>query len=214
MSDITDSWSQYRGWCILMGSLHPMGGCSRGGLMNPTRAAWFFVAGMAWVVLRGILVHAVPQLRADFVAQQGGLLLVVPLISVVASLTVPLFFLSFLRHHRFTHQRFLQVSTVVAAVASLLSFALVFMAFVTIVRGIRPPDWSVLLSSPWLLQIIPLLLVGSILLFLVVFSRSTAGNSRLRRAAAVAAVGAVIPSIMMRPPRASGPAHGEFHRHV
>ncbi len=50
--------------------------------MQPTRAAWFFAAGIAWLVLRGILVHALPALHTDQIAQHGGPLLLIPLISV------------------------------------------------------------------------------------------------------------------------------------
>ena len=178
--------------------------------MNPTRAAWFFVAGLAWLVLRSILVHAVPQLRADHVAEQGGLLLFIPLISVVASLAAPLFFLSFLRHHPFPRQRLLQITTVFAAIASLLSFALVLMAFVTTIGGVRITDSSSLLFVSWLLQTIPLLFVGSLFLFLVAFAQSDVGNQVLRRAAAVGAVGAMIPSMMI----AAWVIHSRFPEHL
>jgi hypothetical protein len=165
--------------------------------MKPTRAAWFFVAGLAWLVLRGILVQSLPQIRTDEVAQHGGLLLVVPMISVVASLTAPLFFFSFLRHHRFGGQRFLRFATVVAAVASLLSSFLALAALVTAVAGIRPPDLPFLLASPKLLQATLLVLVGSFFLFLLAFARSSACTVRLRRAAAVGATGAMISAIMV-----------------
>jgi hypothetical protein len=165
--------------------------------MKPTRAAWFFAAGLVWLVLRGILVQSVPQIRTDYVAELGGLLLVIPLISVVASLTIPVFFLSFLRHHRFAGQRFLQVTTVVAAVASLLSFLLALTALVVAVGGIRPPDFPFLLSSPGVLQTVSLLLVGSLFLFLSAFARSGECTVRVRRAAAIGATGAAISVIMV-----------------
>ena len=165
--------------------------------MLPTRAAWIFAAGLAWLVLRGILVSAVPLLRTENVVQQGGLLLIVPLISVIASLTVPLFFLTFLRHHRFSGQRALQVTTILAAGASLLSFTLVIMSFIAIARGTDAADSSLVLSAPWLFQAIPLLLVGSLFLFLAVFARQSGCSAGLCRAAAVGALGTLIPVIMI-----------------
>ncbi len=159
--------------------------------MKPTRAAWFFIAGLVWLVLRGILLRSLPQIRTDYVAEHGGLLLLIPLASVVASLAVPLFFLSFLRHHRFTRQRLLQFATVVAAVASLVSFLLALASLVAAVRGIQPPNWPLLFSSPRLFQ------TNSLLLFLLAFARSDAGNERLRKAAAVGAVGAAVSTIMV-----------------
>ena len=78
--------------------------------MQPTRAAWFFVAGLAWLVLRGIVGASVPALSAANVARNGVLLLVIPLCSVLASATIPLFFWSFLRHHPFAGQRGLRVA--------------------------------------------------------------------------------------------------------
>ncbi len=165
--------------------------------MHPTRAAWFFAAGIAWLALRGILVQALPQLRADQIAQQGGLFLIVPFVSVVASLTAPLFFLSFLRRHRFTEQLALKGATILALTASLLSSALVLMSFVIAVRGAVAAETPFVLSSPWLFQSIPLAFVGSLFLFLVVFTRQSGCDASLRRAAGVAAVGAVIPTIMI-----------------
>ena len=165
--------------------------------MLPTRAAWFFAAGLAWLVLRGILVNAVPVLRTENIAQQGGLLLIIPLISVIASLTVPLFFLTFLRHHRFSGQRALQVMTILAVGASLLSLAVVIMSFVAIARGANAADTSIVLSAPWLFQAIPLLLVGSLFLFLTVFARQSGCSAGLCRAAAVGALGTLIPVIMI-----------------
>lgn len=165
--------------------------------MKPTRAAWFFVAGLVWLVLRGILVQSLPQIRTDYLAEHGGFLLLIPLISVVASLAVPVFFWSFLRHHRFEGQRILRIATWIAAVASVLSFLLAVAALIAAVKGIRPPDWPFLLSSPGLLQATLLLLVGSLFLFLLAFARSDACDARLRRAAAVGAVGAMISTIMV-----------------
>ena len=118
-------------------------------------------------------------------------------ISVVANLAMPLFFLSFLRHHRFIRQRLLRFATVVALVASLASFTLAVASLVAAVRGIRAPDWPFVLSSPRLLQANLLFLVGSLLLFLVAFARSDVGNARLRKAAAVGAIGAAVSTIMV-----------------
>jgi len=165
--------------------------------MKPNRAAWFFVAGLVWLVLRAILLQGVPQIRTDYVAEHGGILLLIPLISVVASLAIPLFFLSFLRRHRFIRQRFLRFATVVAAVASLLSFVQSGASLVAAFRGGSAPDWPFLLISPRLLQANLLFVVGSVLLFLVAFARSDAGNPRLRKAAAVGAVGAAVSTIMV-----------------
>ena len=165
--------------------------------MKPTRAAWFFVVGLVWLVLRAILLQNLPQIRTDYIAEHGGMLLLIPLISVVASLTIPLFFLSFLRRHRFIRQRFLRFATVVAAVASLLSFIQSVASLVAAARGLSSPDWPFLLSSPRLLQANLLFLVGSFLLFLVAFARSDAGGPSLRKAAAVGAVGAAVSTIMV-----------------
>jgi len=165
--------------------------------MKPTRAAWFFVAGLVWLVLRGILLQSLPQIRFDYVAEHGGLLLLIPLTSVVASLAVPLFFLSFLRHNRFRGRRLLQFATVAAAVGSLMSFLLALASLVAAVRGIRPSDWPLLLASPKLFQTNLLLLVGSLLVFLLAFARSDAGNERLRKAAMVGAAGAMVSTIMV-----------------
>lgn len=165
--------------------------------MKPTRAAWFFVVGLLWLVLRGILLQPLPQIRTDHVAEHGGILLLIPLISVAANLAMPLFFLSFLRHHWFIRQRLLRFATVVALVASLASFTLAVASLVAAVRGIRAPDWPFVLSSPRLLQANLLFLVGSLLLFLVAFARSDAGNARLRKAAAVGAIGAAVSTIMV-----------------
>ncbi len=125
--------------------------------MQPTRAAWFFAAGLAWLALRGILVHALPSLRTDQIAQHGGLLLILPLISVVASLTAPLFFFSFLRRHRFSGRRILRSATIFAASAALLSSVLVLISFIVTARGTGAAEIPFVLSSPWLFQAIPFL---------------------------------------------------------
>lgn len=165
--------------------------------MKPTRAAWFFVAGLVWLVLRGILVQALPQIRTDYLAENGGVLLLIPMISVVASLAVPVFFLTFLRHHSFEGQRMLRIATSIAAVASVLAFFLAVAALVTAIKGIRPPDWSWLLSSPGLRQTILILLIGSLFLFLLIFARSGSFPERLRKAASVGAVGAMVSMVMV-----------------
>jgi hypothetical protein len=165
--------------------------------MKPTRAAWMFAAGMAWLVLQAILVHAVPMLRYEHAAKHGGLSLVVPLISVVAIGTVPLFFLSFLFHHPFGQRRFLRVVTVVAAVASLLSFAMVVLAFVATAGGHGLTEMEIISSAPWLNQAVPLVIVTSVVLFLAVFARQSGSKASLRRAALVGAFGTLISMIMI-----------------
>lgn len=165
--------------------------------MNPTRAAWFFAVGLAWLVFRGILVHALPLMQADQIAQHGGLLMMIPLISVAASLTAPLFFLSFLRRHRFAGQRTMRGATILALTASLLSAVLALLSFVVIFGSADAAEIPIVRSSSWLFQAIPLIFVGSILFFLVVFSRQSGCNARLRRSAGVAAVGTLVPTILI-----------------
>lgn len=165
--------------------------------MKPTRAAWFFAAGLVWLVLRGILVQSVPQIRTDYLAEHGGVLLLIPLISVVAGMAVPVFFLTFLHHHRFEGQRMLQIATGVAAIASVGAFILAVAALVAAVKGVQPADWPWLVSSPGLLQTTLLLLVGSLSLFLLAFAGSGAFGARLRKSAAVGAVGAMVSMIMV-----------------
>jgi len=165
--------------------------------MNPTRAAWFFAAGLAWLAFRSILVHALPRMQADQIAQHGGLLLMIPLISVAASLTAPLFFLSFLRRHRFADQRTMRGATILALTASLLSAVLVLLSFVVIFRGADATEIPIVRSSSWLFHAIPLIFVGSIFFFLVVFSRQSGCDTGLRRSAGVAAVGMLVPTILI-----------------
>ena len=165
--------------------------------MHPTRAAWFFVAGIAWLALRGILVQGLPSLRADQIAQNGGLLLIIPLVSVVASLTAPMFFLSFLRRHRFAEQGFLKGATILAFAASLLSAVLVLVSFVVVAGGGNAAETPFVLSSPWLLQTIPLVFVGSLFLFLVGFACQSGSNAGLRGSAWIAAAGAFYPTMMI-----------------
>lgn len=165
--------------------------------MHPTRAAWFFAAGIAWLVLRGILVRALPPLQVDQIAQHGGALLVFPLISVVASFTAPLFFFSFLRRHRFPNQRILHATTFFAVVASLLSAVLVLSSFIITARGSAPTAMPLVHSSPWLFHAIPLLFVGSLTAFLAVFAWQSGCEPGLRRSAGVAAIGTLIPTCMI-----------------
>lgn len=165
--------------------------------MQPTRAAWFFVAGTAWLVLRGILVHALPSLHPDQIAQHGGPLLILPLLTVLATLTAPLFFSSFLFHHRFDDQRLLQGATILAAAVSLLSSVVVLAESVLLVRGAGTAGMPPPLSSPWLAQVTPFLVVGSLFVFLLVFSWQSGCGPGLRRSALVAAAGTLIPMGMM-----------------
>jgi len=165
--------------------------------MKPTRAAWLFAAGIAWLVLHAILVHALPMLRNEHVAQHGGLSLVVPLLSVIAIGTVPLFFLSFLFHHPFDQRRLLFVATVVAAVASLLSFAMVVQVFVATAGGRSLAETGVIPAAPWLNQAVPLVVVTSVVLFLAVFALQSGCRASLRRAATVGAIGTLISMMMI-----------------
>jgi len=165
--------------------------------MKPTRAAWMFAAGMAWLVLQAILVRVLPMLRNEHVAQHGGLSLVVPLLSVAAVATVPLFFLSFLFHHPFDRRRLLHVATVAAAATSLVSFAMVVLAFTAIAAGGSLAETRVMSSAPWLSQAIPLLVVTSVVFFLAVFARESGCGPRLRRAATVGAVGTAVSMLMI-----------------
>ena len=137
--------------------------------MQPNRAAWFFAAGLAWLVLRGIVVQAFPALGAGPLEATGALSVAVRLLTVVASASVPGFFISFLANHRFVAQPLLKGSTVLAAVTSLGSFALVLFSFVvsfgdagsTTGGGIRLIDRVV--------TSVPLLFVVSVFLFLAAF---------------------------------------------
>jgi hypothetical protein len=165
--------------------------------MKPTRAAWFFAVGIAWLVLRGIVGASIPALNPAAVARDGGWLLVIPLVSVLASVTIPVFFISFLRNHRFDNQRWLLTATVLGASASMLSLALVVVSFSAMVRRADPIFPSPEHAGFWLREAIPLLLVVAVLLFLVAFARQSRCPVGLRKAATVAAVGAVVPTAMM-----------------
>ncbi len=165
--------------------------------MKPTRAAWLFAAGLAWLVLRVILVQAVPMLRTGQVTQHGGFLLIVPLLSVAASLTVPLFFGSFLLHHDFSNRRFFRGATIAAAVSSLVSFALVVASSIASVRGGSLAGTRIISSAPWLYQAIPILFIGALVLFLAVFAKQSEVGASLRRAATAGAVGSLVSVLMI-----------------
>jgi hypothetical protein len=165
--------------------------------MVPTRAAWFMIVGLAWMVLRGILGRTIPALDPGHVAQTGGVLLLVPLLSVLASLTVPLFFVSFLRHHDFRGQRAFRISSLLVATASVLSVVLVLVTFVGIAirSSISLFEREGILG--WVWDAVPFALVLSILVFLAVFAVQAGANDRVRRASVVAAVGAAYPVLLM-----------------
>lgn len=165
--------------------------------MGPNRAAWLFVAGLAWLVLRGILAHVFGWANAGEIAQHGGLAMLLPAISLVASLTMPLFFFSFLTHHPFEDRVFLRGATVLALAASLISFLLVLVSFVAIL--LEPGSRGAVLAAvpSWIVTAVPLLFVFSIFLFLVAFAQTEGKDSRLRRAAVVGAVGTLIPLLII-----------------
>lgn len=165
--------------------------------MKPTRAAWLFAAGLAWLVLRAVLVQAVPLLRTDQLTERGGLLLVVPLISVAASLTIPLFFGSFLLHHDFSHRPLFRTVAIAAALSSLGSFGLVVVSFVANVLGGSPTESGIIFAAPWLYQLIPLFFVGSLVPFLAVFAKQSEFGAGLRRAATAGAVGSLVSTVMI-----------------
>jgi hypothetical protein len=165
--------------------------------MNPTRAAWFFAAGLAWLVLRGILVQAFPVLRPESVAEQGGPLLIVPFLSVVASATIPLFFVSYLSRSPFDRRPVLRIATLVAVAASVAAFLLVLVSFARVVRGLGPGQSQSISTPSGPLTFIPLLLGASILFFLIVFARQGTRDPVLRRAAVIGAVGTAVPVVLI-----------------
>ena len=165
--------------------------------MKPTRAAWLFAAGLAWLVLRGILVNAIPALRADRIAQEGGSWLLVPLLSFVASLAAPVFFISFLRHHSFLGRPALRSATIFAVVASVLSCGLVMISLVATAGVFNLGSGGTGVMDRWLPAVIPLLFVVSIFLFLFALARSTDLNPGLRSAARVGAISTSIPILMI-----------------
>ena len=166
--------------------------------MHPRRAAWLFAGGLAWLVLRGILIRTFPVMGAEQAFERGGVFLLVPLISLIASLTVPLFFFSFLFHNDFTGQRALKIATIIALTTSSLSFASVVTGFVISIRGIEPGGGGTAQLTLWLYTVVPLLFVASLVVFLAAFGgQSGFVDPRLRVAARIAAVGASVPVVMM-----------------
>ncbi len=165
--------------------------------MQPTRAAWLFAAGLVWLVLRGLLLPVLPFLGTEHAVRQGGWLLVIPTLSTVASLAVPLFFSSFLRHHRFDGQRLLRTMTVLALVVSLVSFGVVALSWIDTVRGVEPLDGIIASTAPWLIVVVPAAFIVSIFGFLVAFAAQCRCAPSLRKSAAVAAIGTVVPIVLI-----------------
>ena len=165
--------------------------------MHPNRAAWFFAAGLAWLVLRGILAPAYPLLGPGAAVEHGGLAVLLPLVSILASLTIPLFFFSFLVHHDFGGRASLKATTILALAASLLSFVLVVASFLDAFRGSGSDGMLSGTGGSWLLVAGPLVFVASLGFYLAVFARHGGAGPQLRRAATVGAVGTVIPLAMI-----------------
>jgi len=165
--------------------------------MKPTRAAWFFAAGLAWLVLRGILVSSFPALRVDRIAQEGGVWLVIPVLSFIASLAAPLFFTAFLRHHRFAGQKVLRSVTVFAVVASALSSLLVLFSLLATARVLDVGSGWMGAVDGWLPAVNPLALVLAIFLFLSVLARTGDLDREVRSTARVAAIGTLIPLFLI-----------------
>jgi len=165
--------------------------------MKPTRAAWLFAAGLAWLVLRGILVNAFPALRAERIAQDGGIWLLIPLLSFVASLAAPVFFISFLRHHSFAGRPVLRSLTLFAVVASVLSCGLVMVSLGATAGVIDLGSGRTGVMDRWLPAVIPFLFVVSIFLFLFALARSSDLDPGLRSAARVGAISTSIPILMI-----------------
>lgn len=165
--------------------------------MKPTRAAWFFAAGLAWLALRGILVQSFPSLSAGRIAQEGGFWLTIPALSFVASLAAPVFFIAFLRHHPFAGDKGLRYVTIFAVVASVLSCLLVLVSLLTVSGAIDVGfEWLGAMNG-WLPALIPLMFVVSIFLFLSVFARTSDVDQEIRSAAAVGAIGTLIPFLLI-----------------
>jgi len=165
--------------------------------MGPNRAAWLFVAGLAWLVLRGILAQVFEWASVGGTGQQGGLAVLLSAISLAASFTIPLFFFSFLTHHSFEHRVHLRWATLLALIGSLFSFLLVLVSFLAIMLG--PESRTTVLAAvpSWATTIVPLLFVLSIFLFLAAYALRGEEDSRLRRAATIGAVGTLVPLMMM-----------------
>lgn len=164
--------------------------------MRPNRAAWFFAAGLTWLVLRGILAGSLPALAPAEIAHQGGWLLIIPALSLAASLTVPLFFASFLKFHRFVGQGALQAATVLALVASMLGFAMVLVTSLAVFGRPVPTAVGTSSTAPWIVTIVPFVVVGSLLAFMVTFWFQERGDPRLRLAAGIGALGALVSTVM------------------
>ncbi len=165
--------------------------------MKPNRAAWLFAAGLAWLVLRGVLVQAFPALGTEHATREGGMFLIMPLISVAAGLAVPLFFFAFLRHHRFDRQLGLRAATMVALAMSLLSSVVMVHSLTEAVRGVGPADGIIATTAPWLMQAVPAGFILSVFLFLVAFAVQCPSEQSLRRTAVIAAVGSLVPILLM-----------------
>lgn len=165
--------------------------------MGPNRAAWLFVAGLSWMVLRSILAQAFGWANTGEMVEHGGWAFLLPAVSLIASFTVPLFFFAFLTHHPFGRRDLLRWATLLALAASLFSFALVLVSFVAIVlrQGAGGAALSVLPS--WIMTVVPLFFVVSIFVFLLAFARDEGGDERLNRAAVVSAVGTLVPVLII-----------------
>jgi len=165
--------------------------------MKPTRAAWFFAAGLAWLVLRGIFVDSFPSLGAGRIAQEGGIWLAVPVLSFFASLAAPVFFIAFLRHHPFSGQKGLWSVTVFAVIASVLSCLLVLVSLIT-TAGVVDVEFGWMGAMiEWLPAVIPLGLVVSIFLFLSMLAGTGDVDREIRSAAGVGAIGTLIPCLLI-----------------
>ena len=165
--------------------------------MQPNRAAWFFAAGLAWLVLRGILVQAFPALGVGRTDSASAIALLMGAISLVASLSVPVFFWSFLHHHGFDGRRLLRSTTVFAAAAAVLSFVLVVFATIVGLGGLDAETIEASKTVAWTVALVPLILVASIFAFLVAFVRQGDADARLRLAAKVGVVGTAVSGVMI-----------------
>jgi hypothetical protein len=166
-------------------------------MMQPTRAAWLFAAGLVWLVFRGLLLPVFPFLGTEHAVRQGGWLLVIPTLSAVASFAVPLFFYAFLHHHRFDGQRALRAATLTALVVSLISFAVVALSWFDAVRAAAPRHGIIASSAPWAIVVVPAVFIIGIFGFLVAFAVQCRCAPELRRSAAIAAVGALVPILLI-----------------
>jgi hypothetical protein len=165
--------------------------------MKPTRAAWFFAAGLGWLVARALLVKAFPAIHPDQIFTQGGPWLLIPLVSFLASLTPPYFFLSLYRAHDMSGDRGLRWSTIAAVVGSVLSSMLVLISLVLVIRRTVFEAGSFPFPVEGILWLIPFSFVLSMLVFFVFLSRARGIDPAIRSAARVAAAGTAIPILMM-----------------